>query len=338
MATTIYHEEDADLNDIQGEVVAILGYGNQGRSQALNARDSGLEVIVGNIDDAYREEAIADGFSPVPIATAAAEADSLLLLVPDEVMPEIYQHDVAPHLAAGNLLDFAHGYNIAFGLIVPPAGVDVVMIAPRMIGAGVRDSFLSGDGYPSFVGVHQDASGRAKQRMLGLAAALGSIRGGCLEMTMNDEATLDLFTEQAFGPAFGRVLMSAIQTLTDAGYPPEAVLMELYLSGEFAYSFEKMRELGMVDQHKLHSHTSQYGSITRSANYFDLGPALQEKMQRTLDEIRSGAFAREWSSDREGKLALIEKARAAQMTLPMTQWEDSARRAFRIGNAAPKKP
>jgi ketol-acid reductoisomerase len=335
--TTIYHDEDARVEDVRGQLVGILGYGNQGRSQALNARDSGLEVVVGNIDDEYGERALADGFAPVPIADAAARADLLLLLVPDEVMPEVYEADVAPHLAAGDLLDFAHGYNVAFGLIVPPADVDVVMIAPRMIGAGVRESYESGAGYPSFVGVHQNATGRAKERMLGLASALGSTRGGCLEMTMNDEATLDLFTEQAFGPAFGRVLMTAIQTLTDAGYPPEAVLMELYLSGEFAYSFEKMRELGMVEQHKLHSHTSQYGSITQSANYFDLGPPLAQKMQATLEEIRSGAFAREWSSGREGKLELIEKARAAQMTLPMTQWEDSARRAFRIGNAAAGK-
>jgi ketol-acid reductoisomerase len=252
-------------------------------------------------------------------------------------MPEVYLADVAPHLSAGNLLDFAHGYNVAFDLIAPSAGIDVVMIAPRMIGAGVRDAFLSGAGYPSFVGVDQDATGNAKKRMLALASALGSTRGGCLEMSMKDEATLDLFTEQAFGPAFGRVLMSAIQTLTDAGYPPEAVLMELYLSGEFAYSFDKMRELGMVDQHELHSHTSQYGSITRSANYFDLGPALQQKMQATLEEIRSGAFAKEWSTDREGKLELIGKAREAQRTLPMTKWEDRARREFRIGNAAPAK-
>jgi ketol-acid reductoisomerase len=335
--TTIYHEDDASVRDVEGQVVAVLGYGNQGRSQALNARDSGLEVVVGNIDDAYREQAEADGFAPVAIAEAARRGDLLLLLVPDEVMPEVYSAEVAPNLEAGNLLDFAHGYNIAFDLIAPPSDVDVVMIAPRMIGAGVRDAYVSGAGYPSFVSVHQDATGNAKKRMLGLAAALGSTRGGCLEMSMNDEATLDLFTEQAFGPAFGRVLMTAIQTLTDAGYPPEAVLMELYLSGEFAYSFEKMRELGMVEQHKLHSHTSQYGSITRSANYFDLGPALLEKMNATLEEIRSGAFAKEWSADREEKLALIDKAREAQMTLPMTQWEDRTRREFRIGNAAPPR-
>jgi ketol-acid reductoisomerase len=335
--SVIYHDEDASIEAIRGETIAILGYGNQGSAQARNLRDAGLAVIVGNIDDAYRDAAVADGFEVLPIAAASTRADALFLLVPDEIMPDIYRRDVAPHLASGKLLNFAHGYNIAFNLIVPPPSIDVVMIAPRMIGAGVRDSYLSGEGFPSFVGVHQDATGRAKQRMLALAKALGSTRAGCLEMSMLDEATLDLFTEQAFGPAFGRVMMTAIDTLVEAGYPPEAVLMELYLSGELAYSFLKIRELGMLKQHELHSHTSQYGTITRSARYADLESGLRQKMRESLEEIRSGAFAKEWSSDRADKLELLKQVRAMQASLPMTQWEDAARRAFRIGDAARTK-
>jgi ketol-acid reductoisomerase len=329
----IYHDEDANLEAIRGETVAILGYGNQGSAQARNLRDSGLEVIVGNIDDPYRDSAIKDGFEVLSIAAASARARVLLLLVPDEIMPEIYAHDVAPHLQPGTLLDFAHGYNIAFGLIVPPPSVDVVMIAPRMIGTGVRDSYLSGEGFPSFVAVHHDATGKAQQRMLALAKALGSTRAGCLQMSMHDEATLDLFTEQAFGPAFGRVMLTAIDTLVDAGYPPEAVLMELYLSGELAYSFLKIRELGMLRQHELHSHTSQYGTISRSVRYADLDPLLRQKMRESLDEIRSGAFAKEWSSGRADKLELLHQVRAMQASLPMTKWEDDTRQAFRIGDA-----
>jgi ketol-acid reductoisomerase len=156
-------------------------------------------------------------------------------------------------------------------------------------------------------------------------------------MSFADEATIDLFSEQAFGPAFGRVMMTAIDTLVEAGYPPEAVLMELYLSGELAYSFMKIRELGMLKQHELHSHTSQYGTISRSPRYFDLDPLLKERMQQSLDEIRSGAFAREWSAERADKLELIRQARQIQATLPMAQWEEQARRAFRIGNAAKPK-
>jgi len=332
--TVIYHDDDADLGAVRDLRVAILGYGNQGGAQARNLRDSGLEVIVGNIDDDYRQQALADGFAVVPIAEAAARADALFLLTPDEVMPEVYARDVAPALRPGVLLDFAHGYNVGFGHIAPPPDVDVVMIAPRMIGAGVRDSYVSGEGFPSFVGVHQDATGHAKARMLGLAKAVGSTRAGCLEMSFVDEATLDLFSEQAFGPAFGRVMMCAIDTLVEAGFPPEAVLMELYLSGELAYSFLKMREMGALRQHQLHSHTSQYGTISRSLRYFDLDPLLREKMAATVEEIRSGAFAKEWSTDREGKLEIIRMAREMQRALPMTQWEDSARRLFRIGDAS----
>lgn len=333
----VYHDEDASLAAIQGQTIAILGYGNQGSAQARNLRDSGLEVIVGNIEDSYRQAALADGFEVVPMAEAAARADALLLLTPDEVMPEVYEKDVAPHLQPGDLLNFAHGYNVAFGLIVPPAFVDVVMIAPRMIGAGVRDSYLSGEGFPSFVGVHQNATGRARERMLALAKAVGSTRAGCLEMSMNDEATLDLFTEQAFGPAFGRIMMTAIDTLVEAGYPPEAVLMELYLSGELAYSFLKMREMGALRQHELHSHTSQYGTMTRSLRYFDLDPLLKQKMQASLEEIRSGAFAKEWSTNREEKLQFIKQAREIQASLPMTRWENETRQVFRIGDAAKGK-
>lgn len=336
--TVIYHDSDASLDAVRGLRVAILGYGNQGSAQAQNLRDAGLDVIVGNIDDDYARAARAEGFTVVPIAEAAARADALFLLTPDEVMPEVYGRDVAPALRPGMLLDFAHGYNVGFGLIVPPPTVDVVMIAPRMIGAGVRDSYVSGEGFPSFVGVHQDATGQAKARMLGLARAVGSTRAGCLEMSFVDEATLDLFSEQAFGPAFGRVMMCAIDTLVEAGFPPEAVLMELYLSGELAYSFLKMREMGALKQHELHSHTSQYGTISRSLRYFDLDPLLKEKMQATVEEIRSGAFAKEWSTDREGKLEIIRMAREMQKALPMTEWEQRTRRLFRIGDAAPPAP
>jgi ketol-acid reductoisomerase len=333
----IYHDEDASLEPIAGKTVAIVGYGNQGRSQALNLRDSGVRVVVGNVEDAYAEQAKADGFAPIAIREAAAQADVVFLLVPDEVMPEVYRADVAPGLRAGDTLVFAHGYNVAFGLIDPAPALDVVMIAPRMIGAGVRDGYVSGAGFPSFVGVHRDATGHARPRMLALAKALGSLRAGCIEMSFNDEATLDLFTEQAFGPAFGAVMSSAVNTLVEAGYPPEAVLLELYLSGELAYSLEKGRQMGMRRQHLLHSHTSQYGTITRAPRFFDLAPPLREKMAAVLAEIRSGAFAREWSSDRDGKLALLEKAHKAAESTPMARWEDTARAAFRIGDAAGKR-
>ena len=220
---------------------------------------------------------------------------------------------------------------MAFGLIEPDPSLDVVLVAPRMIGVGVRDAYSAGRGFPAFVGVHQDATGEGKPRMLALCRGIGATRGGCIEMSMHDEATLDLFTEQGFGPAFGRVLMSAVELLVEAGYPPEAVLVELYLSGEFAYSLEKIRELGMFRQMDLHSQTSQYGSITRGARYLALDGVLKEKMGAVLEEIRSGEFAKEWSGQQQKSRELFDQIREIRDKLPMAEWERRARAAFRIG-------
>ena len=326
--TGILRDGAAELRPLAGQRLAVVGYGNQGRSQALNLRDSGLAVVVGNIADASLDRARADGFEALPIAEACARADAILLLVPDEVMPEVFAGEVAPQLRPGKLLDFASGYGVAFGGVRPPPDVDVVLVAPRMIGPGVRDRFVSGQGFPSFVGVHQDATGTAHDRMRALARAIGSPRRACIEMSLHDEACLDLFTEQAFGPAFGRVMLSAVQTLVDRGYPPEAVLLELYLSGELAYAFQKIAEVGMLEQMDYHSHTSQYGSITRAGRFADLDATLRERMGAVLDEIRSGRFAEEWSRARDGFPELRERVRSARDSLPLATWERKARAAL----------
>jgi ketol-acid reductoisomerase len=330
--TTIYYDSDADLKAIDGMTVAVVGYGNQGRSQALNIRDAGVRVIVGNISDASFERARTDGFETMSIADSCQRADIIMLLVPDEVMPAVYREHVVPKLVPGKMLDFASGYNIAFGEIVPPKDVDVVLIAPRMIGPGVRDCVVAGKGFPSFIGVHQDASGKALARLLGLAKALGTTRAGCIAMSMHDEACLDLFTEQAFGPAFGRVMMSAIETMIEAGYPPEAVLLELYLSGELIYSFQKILEVGMLKQMDYHSHTSQYGTVTRSARFADFD--LKSRMHEILGQIQDGTFAKEWSAEQERGAEILDRVREMRAHLPMNEWETRTRRAFKIGDAA----
>jgi ketol-acid reductoisomerase len=311
-----------------------VGFGNQGRSQALNLRDSGVEVLIGNQRDEAAEQAERDGFGVFTIPEACKRAGAVMMLIPDEVMPAVYEEQVASQLELGNLLVFASGYNVAFDLIRPAPKLDVVLVAPRMIGVGVRENYQNGKGFPSFVGVHQDATGRARARMLALCKALGSTRAGCIEMSMHDEAALDLFTEQAFAPAFGRVMMSAVELLVEAGYPPEAALVELYLSGEFAYSLEKIREVGMTRQMDFHSRTSQYGSVTRSARFLPFDASLKETMGKILEEIRSGSFAREWSEQQEQAGALLEVVREARDSLPIARWEQRARRAFRIGDAA----
>ncbi len=323
----VYHDQDADLGLFQGRRIAVIGYGNQGRAQALNLRDSGLEVLVGNREDSYAERAREDGFSVLAIEQATALADIVILLIPDEVAPEVFEAQIARHLDEGNTLVFASGYNIAFGFIAPPLFVDVVLVAPRMIGAGVRDLYLAGSGFPSFVGVAQDYSGQAKGTALALAKAIGSTRAGVVEVTFAQEAELDLFTEQCFGPAFGHVLTTAVNLLLDEGYPPEAVLLELYMSGELSYTMGKIAELGLIEQSALHSRTSQYGSTSRGMRF--VLPELRTKMLQGLEEIRSGRFAQEWAAEQAAGCPTLETLREAARSLPLHRLERELRQALR---------
>ena len=175
--TTIYFEEEGSIDAVKGKKITVVGYGNQGRAQALNMKDSGLDVIIGNKDDDYRKTALSDGFEVFDIPEAVKQADIIFILTPDETMPELYTKEIEPNLKDGACINFASGYNIAFELIVPSEKIDVIMIAPRMIGVGVRENFLSGEGYFSFICVHQDSSGEAKKILLGLSKALGTLKG-----------------------------------------------------------------------------------------------------------------------------------------------------------------
>jgi ketol-acid reductoisomerase len=293
-AAKIYFERDGDLKILDQTTIAIIGYGNQGRAQALNLRDSGLKIIIGNIDDSFRRKAESDKFETFGIGEAVKRADILFFLLPDEELPRIYKDKIAPNLKEGTTLCFASGYNIAFNLIDIPEEYDVIMIAPRMIGIGVRERYLNNEGFFSFVTVHQDSTKMAEKRMLGLAKALGTLKKGAIDVTMKQEAILDLFNEQAFGPAFGRVLLTAINTLIENGLPPEAVLTEMYMSEEMAYTYRKMAQIGLVRQTNFHSHTSQYGAMSRGIKFLKLG--LKQKMQDVFDDISSGKFAKEWES------------------------------------------
>jgi ketol-acid reductoisomerase len=300
---------DADINPLLARTIGIIGYGNQGRAQALNLRDSGARVLVGSVADASAARARDDGFEVVDIAAATERADVLALLIPDEVQRGVYEHDIAPHLRSGQVIDFAHGYNIHFGLIRPPQTVDVIMVAPRMIGINVRRSFERGSGVPAYVAVAQDASGTARQVALAWAKGIGATRAGVLETTFAQETELDLFAEQGVWPIIMRDLLLSYEVLVEAGFPPEMVALELYGSGEAAEIFRQMARVGVIAQMRLHSQTSQYGTLSRGPRM--LPDDHKERLREALREIRSGSFAEEWGGEQAGGYGRFEAMREA---------------------------
>jgi ketol-acid reductoisomerase len=317
----IFQDRDVSTRLLRTQTISIIGYGNQGRAQALNLRDSGLRVLIGNRNDKYRALCRKDGFAALPISEAVKRGNIVMMLIPDELQPEVFEEQVAENLREGATLDFASGFNIAFGLIKPPEYIDVVMVAPRMIGEGVRDNYVSGKGFPSFVGVAQDRSGHARETALEIAKDIGSTKMGAVEVSFKQEAELDLFTEQCFGPAFGQVLTTAAMFLVEEGYPAAAVLLELYLSGELSYTFGKASEVGLIDQMKLHSPTSRYGSLTRALRFADLGPEIRNRLQEGLKEIRTGEFAKEWMNEREHGYPTLKAIQGSISDNPLSKLE-----------------
>jgi len=318
-----YFDDDADIGLLKGKTVAILGYGNQGRSQALNLRDSGVEVIVGSAEKRSSGKAVDDGFSVIPFAEAVAKADILFMLLPDEVMPRIYREHIAPGLRPGMVLNFAHGYAIHYGEITPPDFVDVILIGPRMIGKGVRDNFVNGVGFPSLVAVHQDATGHAKAMMLALSRGIGSTRMGVLETSFREETEIDLFSEQT-SDIF--IPMMIFEVLTKAGYDPDVVLLETYGSGEMSQIFGDARDIGLLHQLKLHSRTSQYGQVVAGKRLLDLD-GMREQFTAIIEHINSGRFAREWKHEEESGFKELIRATDETLSHPMQKAED---RLYRI--------
>ena len=286
---TLYHEPDADPGELHGRSVAVVGYGNQGRSWALNLRDAGADPQVCVRADATREQARADGFATHELA-AANDADVLCVLIPDDAIPAL---GLAPR--ASSLTVVASGYTLAFGRFDPPG--DVGMVAPRMLGPEVRRCFEEGVGFISAVGIHRDVSGRALARTLALAKAIGGLRQGALALTPQQEAVLDLAVEQVLSPALAHVNLAFVATMLEHGIPLEAVLTELILSGEVERSYRLLREVGFAGQFGFHSPTSQYGQLSRRGAYDHLD--VKATMQRLAGDIASGRFADEWQAESE---------------------------------------
>ena len=304
--TKIYYDEDADIQLLKNRSIGIIGYGNQGRAQAMNMRDSGItHIMIGTAKDATYDQAVSDGFQVMDIPGVVSRTDILFLLIPDEIMPQVYHDQVESRLQVGNVLNFASGYNITFKQIIPPAYVDVVMVAPRMIGDGVRNLFLQNKGYPAFLGVEQDASGSARQIALALAKAMGATKKGTVEVTFKDETMLDLLAEQAIWPMILSVLTEAYLFEVDKGHPAEASLVELYISREPAYLFEKMAGDGLYKQMPYHSHTSQYGQLSR-AKSLDKS-FIRKTLEEAYRNIETGQFAQEWKNEQEKGLPVFKR-------------------------------
>jgi ketol-acid reductoisomerase len=304
-----FGQGDVDAGTLAGERVAVLGYGNLGHALAANLRDSGVQdVLIGNVADTYADAARADGFEVVPISEAAAAADVVLVLLPDEVIPEVFVADIAPNLRGGSAILFASGYTLAYGLIVPAPDVDVLLLAPRMGGEHIRSRFLDGRGFVGYVSVEQDATGHGWRRLLGVAGAVGALQGGVMELDARREADLDLFVEQTMGAVIGVTVMSAFTLGVEAGIPAEALVMEMYMSGEMESVFQAFREQGFFRAADFHGPTAMYGGFVRT---FELMTSdLPARFRAVLESIQGGQFAAQFQAERQAGYPSLSQAQA----------------------------
>ena len=293
----MFYDSDADLSIIQGRTVAVIGYGSQGHAHALSLRDSGVDVRVGLREgSASAAKAEAEGLRVVSVAEAAAEADLIMILAPDQHQRKIYAEDIEPNLQEGDALFFAHGFNIRFGYITAPEGVDVCMVAPKGPGHLVRREYAEGRGVPAIVAVEVDASGEAWPLALSYAKAIGSLRAGGIKTTFTEETETDLFGEQAVLCGGASALVQAgFEVLTEAGYQPEVAYFECL--HELKLIVDLMYEGGIAKQRWSVSDTAEYGDYVSGPRVIDA--RVKENMKAVLADVQSGAFAKRFIDDQE---------------------------------------
>ncbi len=311
---TLYYDKDADLSLLDGKTVAIIGYGSQGHAHALNLRDSGVNVVVGLYEGSKSwPKAEAEGLTVKTVADASAAADVIMLLMPDTVQPQVYAESIAPHLTPGKTLMFAHGFNIRFGQIRPPASVDVSMVAPKAPGHRVRELYQEGAGTPALVAVEQDASGHAKAQALAYARALGCTRAGVIETTFAEETETDLFGEQAVLCGGVTALVKAgFETLVKAGYQPEIAYFEVL--HELKLIVDLMYQGGMGYMWYSVSDTAEHGGYAGGDRL--ITEDTKGEMKQMLDEIQSGRYAEQWiAENRNGRPWFNQKRREEQALL-----------------------
>jgi ketol-acid reductoisomerase len=304
----LFYEDDADLSIIQGRKVAVIGYGSQGHAHALSLRDSGVDIRVGLAEGSKsRAKAEAEGLRVVDPATAAKEADVIMILVPDHIQRKVYAEAIEPNLNAGDALFFAHGFNIRFGYIKPPTNVDVCMVAPKGPGHLVRREYVAGRGVPAIVAVEQDATGKAWPLALSYAAAIGALRAGGIKTTFTEETETDLFGEQAVLCGGASALVQAgFETLVEAGYQPEVAYFECL--HELKLIVDLMYEGGIAKQRWSVSDTAEYGDYVSGPRVIDT--RVKESMKGVLKDIQSGAFAKRFIDDQDAGAPEFKSLRA----------------------------
>lgn len=287
----IYYDKDADKKNLKSKKIAIIGYGSQGHAHANNLKESGMNVIVGEVEGANREKAIKAGFDVVTAPDAVKKADLIMMLVPDEYMADIYRTEIGPNIKRGSYLGFAHGFNIHFGQIVPPAYVNVFMVAPKGPGHLVRSEYLKGSGVPCLIAIHQDPSKDTKDVTLSYASAIGCTRAGAIETTFKEETETDLFGEQVvLCGGLTSLIIAGFETLVEAGYSPEMAYFECL--HEVKLIVDLIYEGGISTMRYSISNTAQYGDLTRGPRI--ITEETKKEMRKILKEIQSGQFAKEW--------------------------------------------
>jgi ketol-acid reductoisomerase len=303
----IWYDRDADLSPLQGKTVAVLGFGSQGHAHALNLRDSGVRVVVGlRPEGASWQKAQNAGLQVKTVGEAVAMADVTMVLLPDQHQPAVYEREIAPNLRDGTALAFAHGFNIHFGQIKPPATVDVFMVAPKSPGHLVRKLYTEGRGTPCLLAVHQDASGQAQKLALAYAKAIGGTRAGVIETTFAEETETDLFGEQAvLCGGVSELVRAGFETLVEAGYQPEIAYFECL--HELKLIVDLMYEGGMSRMWYSVSDTAEYGGMTRGPKVID--QRVRETMRSLLAAVKDGSFAREWVAENRAGLPNLTRLR-----------------------------
>ncbi|MFB6355131.1 MAG: ketol-acid reductoisomerase [bacterium] len=317
MSATIYYNEDADLEDLEGDTIAVIGYGSQGHAHALNLRDSGLDVIVGlRPDSSSREKAEKAGLRVENTADAVAEADVISFLIPDEVQKSVYDSKVEPNLDEGDMMVFGHGFNIRFDQVVPPEYVDVVLVAPKGPGHVVRSMYVEEIGTPNLIAVNQDATGEAKDRVLAYSRGIGGTWAGAIETTFKEECETDLFGEQTIlCGGVSHLIQAAFETLTEAGYQPEIAYFECL--HELKLITDLIHEGGIQWMRYSCSDTAEYGDYTRGPRVID--EHVRENMKEILDEVQSGEFAEEWIEENEKGRPAFDKYREEHSEHPVEE-------------------